>query len=378
MIGNIKFKTNVIYITLSIVIFLIWTCGAQTELAKRRESETGDGTSRRIDVDMGNMWGSVSGMVDGTVPLPFIKRRLLVDSALILANVIPDSFWLSLKNAIHGDSWLQCQLAKLLEESGWEREHYPLLFSAYFLIWLSTLGFLYGSRCFSLTQFEMTPATATAIGAILGIGLLGGFGSWNEYPYDIPNAFFFLLTLTAIVLKRWWLWLAFVAAAYSKETSVLLIFAFLLLNWDSSRSLRFWITVVGLGLIFLMIQLWMQYRFSSLPPGPVFWYPLRNLKILLKGAIGGCWYLSIVAVAVARMVRMRPMIPQDLRRLVLLVPVMVGLAFFKGWVEERRAYYEVYPLLGLIVIQWATLELGWERYLVPKNVLRGEAIGSEP
>jgi hypothetical protein len=187
-----------------------------------------------------------------------------------------------------------------------------------------------------------------------------------------------LLTLTAIVLKRWWLWLAFVAAAYSKETSVLLIFAFLLLNWDSSRSLRFWITVVGLGLIFLMIQLWMQYRFSSLPPGPVFWYPLRNLKILLKGAIGGCWYLSIVAVAVARMVRMRPMIPQDLRRLVLLVPVMVGLAFFKGWVEERRAYYEVYPLLGLIVIQWAALELGWERYLVHKNVLRGEAIGSEP
>jgi hypothetical protein len=355
----------IIYVPLSAIIFLIWSVAAQTEFIDRYDKQ-----GRPVT------WRSVTGMIDGTALAPFVQRRLLPDSARVLAKAIPPSFWLSLTRAIEGDSWAQRKLRSFLDETlAWRRENYPGLFSSYFLIWLSTLGFLYACRSFASTQYEMPSGVATAVGAILGIGLLGGNGVWNDYSYDIPNAFLFVLALTAIVAKRWWLWPAFAAAAYSKETAVLLILAYALTNWGTARRSSYWMTLVALIVVFGTIRLWIAYRFINTPPASNFWFPARNARVLAEGAIKNMWSLSVIGVVIIRMARMWKDIPPDLRRLLFLVPVLLTVAFFKGWIEERRAYYEIYPIVGLVAFQWATLELGVGRFFRAKRCVPSPQAG---
>jgi hypothetical protein len=313
-------------------------------------------------------YSSITGMISGEVPTPFIKRRLLPDVASVLAKLVPASFWSALTGGLEGESWPRQALRSLIEvKLGWKPEDLPLLVSAHFIIWLSTLGFLYTCRRFASSQYQSPAWVDSAIAAILGIGLLGGIGlDWNEYPYDLPHAFLFLLTLTGIVLRRWWFWPVFVATAYSKETAVLLILAYTLVRREDMKARRYWLTIGGMSILFAVIRLWIEYRYADAQPGH-FWFPSRNAKLLFWGTIRNCWVVSVIAVVCLRIYRMRSDIPGDLRRLLLLVPLMVGLAFFKGWIEERRQYYEVYPIVGLIFLQWASVELGLDRLLVPRQ-----------
>src|SRR5262249_21340127 len=73
------------------------------------------------------------------------------------------------------------------------------------------------------------------------------------------------------------------------------------------------------------------------------------------------------AVVLARIGLMWRQIPMALRRLLPLGVLLVGGAFFKGWIEERRCYLELLPILGLIFCQWAAAELGLEHLFAPKR-----------
>lgn len=347
-------------------VFLLWSTAAETEKGYRTDKQ---GTLRVIS--------SITGMVDGTVPTPFIKRRLLPDAARILARLIPASFWASLTGALGGDSWPSRASRSFIEgKLGWKQNDFPVLFTAYFLIWLSVLGFLFTCRLFVSTQFESPPWVASAISAILCVGLLGGIGlDWPEYPYDLPHAFLFILTMTGIVRRRRWFWPAFVVASYSKETAVLLIQGYALIRRDDFKTRYYWLTLGGMSIIFAAIRLWIDYRYADAPVGGDFWYPARNAELLVKSAVMYMWPTAIIAVVLVRIFRMREELPADLRWLLLLVPIMIGLAFFKGWIEERRQYYEVYPIVGLVLIQWASVELGFERLLIPRKSGPGRGPG---
>ncbi len=255
------------YVILSLGILSVWTTFAKTEKIYRPEESRASGSSlvQSIQDEASDPFvasgSSLVQSIQGKARAPSVKRRLLPDTAWALSRLVPESVWDSLARSLEGSSrWqraIQIYLGSVLR---WQPEHYPLLFSGYFLIWLSTLGFLYQAKELTRTLYDVSEAGAMLCGALLGIALLGGNGIWADYPYDIPNAFVFTLALNALIRGRWWLPLAFAAAAYSKETSFLLIEAYVLLRWERWRRPGFWLVLGLLVLIFMLVRQWINMR----------------------------------------------------------------------------------------------------------------------
>lgn len=341
-----------VYLPLSLAIFAAWTIFARTETVHHQDEQ-----GRPVS------FTSIAGMVDGSVSAPFIKRRLVPDGAQFIAALVPARAWNQFGEAV--DRSPAC--ARLLQRLGWKRTDYPILVSAHLLIWASALGFLLVARQFTASQYEASEGTATLVGALLGVGLLGGAGErWYEYPYDLPNAFLSLLALLGLIQRRWWFWVAFGLASYSKETAVLLLVACAMLRREEYRSREFWVHLAAMTALFGAIRLGIEWRFHGVADGARFWYPLRNLRMLARSSVEHMWSLAVAAVACLWLVRHRGELPRDLRRLLVMLPIMVGLAFFKGWLEERRQYLEVEPILGLLLVQWAYTALGFGGLLVPR------------
>jgi hypothetical protein len=329
------------YAMVSLVVTVLWTGWALTERCQEKYR---------------NRYNSIVAIADGSAPSPFVKRRLLADSARVLAAVVPATTWRRVSDAIDADPTLTRGVRSYL---GWRTEHDPLLLSATLLIWLSALGFMFACRWIMQTVYETSPGVAGWSGLVLGVALLGGSGEghYQSYPYDIPNAFVFALTLGALLARRpgWAVW-TFALAAYSKETAVLLIVAHVLLA-DDRRSRRFWIVLGLMSAIFVSCRLWVQIH-HDMPPGANFWWPRRNIRVLGTALLFDFWPAPLVLVLLVRLKAMWSRSPLSLRRLLVLGVMQVSLAVFKGWIEEKRQYLEMLPIVGPLVIQWVLVELG--------------------
>ena len=343
------------YVVLATIVLGIWARATRTEKVGRGDDEPYYSLS------------NFSKMVDGTAPTPFVLRRLLPDSANFLAHQIPESCWNALKEFLEGDSYPARRMKALLDYLGWEPEHYPEVFCGYFLIWLSIIGFMFAVRQLARFYYEMPDRVADVLGGLFGIGLLGGSDSlWHGgYTYDFPNAFVFVLCLYGIVASRWWLLPTFILACYSKETALLLIIAYGLVHRADYRQLRFVLMLAVMAGIYFAIRTWINQNYQT-PPADHYWYPKRNLGVLAKAAVFGMWWVFVGAVVCLRIWQIRRQVPLDLRLLLIMGVLMVGAAFFQAWIEERRQYLEVYPIVGLIVLQWASVELGLTHLFRPR------------
>jgi hypothetical protein len=344
------------YALLATIVLAVWARATLTETI----------TGHEPDGEPNYCWANLSKMIDGTAPAPFVTRRLLPDSAAFLAGLVPEAFWNKLRSFLARESFPARHIRGLLDGLGWQPEYYPEVFSGYFLIWLSIIGFMFTCRQLARFFYDMPDRVANLVGGLFGIGLLGGNDSrWCGYTYDIPHAFLFVLTVYAIVASRWWLLPTFILACYSKETALLLIIGYAVVNRHSFRRLTYWLMLVVMGGIYFGIRSWITQHYQS-PPGDHFWYPERNLAFLGKQAFYSLWWTFIVVVICIRIYLIRREVPRDLFWLLLMGVVILGAAFFKGWIEERRQYLEVYPIVGLILMQWASLELGVSHLFRPK------------
>lgn len=342
------------YLVLATVVLAIWARANLTESFKMENGEPS------------YCWQNLSRMIDGTAPSPFVTRRLLPDCANFLAHMIPEACWNKLKSFLDRDSFPARQMKSVLDYLSWQPEHYPELFCGYFLIWLSIIGFMYTCRQLARFFYEMPDRVADVLGGLFGIGLLGGNDSrWSGYTYDFPHAFLFTLAVYAIVASRWWLLPTFILACYSKETALLLIIAYAVVHRAEYRRLTYWLMLVVMYGVYFGIRNWIGEHYQS-PPGDHFWYPERNLAFLAKQAIYSMWWGFLLAVIAIRIYEIRREVPGDLRWLLIMGVVILGAAFFKGWIEERRQYLEVYPIVGLIILQWAAMELGVTHLFRPK------------
>jgi hypothetical protein len=347
------------YLVLALGVTALWTRGAKTEWCS--DSLDVVGPSGQY---YSSRFNSIVRIAEGTALSPFVKRRLLVDLSRCLVAVLPSSTWVALHEWLGSPGAVPTWLHQQLDFLSWKVEYYPLLLTATGLIWLSVAGFM--ASCRWLVQFWYeTPAwMADLLGAVLGIALLGGNGDWHysAYPYDFPNAFVFTLTLAALLARRWWFVLPFVAAVYSKETSILLIIAYVLVARDR-RSLSFWTVGAGLCAVYILLRGWIEVTYPS--PEGGFWFPMRNTKYLLM-QVFYLWYLPFLGVALARFLALREKYPVLLKRLSLLAVPLLGLALFKGWIEEMRQYLEMLPIFGLMLLQWTLHEAGFRDLLRPR------------
>jgi hypothetical protein len=313
-------------------------------------------------------FSSIVRIANGTAPQPFVRRRLAVDLSRALAAVVPASLWDAAGRALEGDTGFAKVVRRGLavEAQKWNRQDYPVLFSAYLLIGCSVVGFMYVCRSLIGTFYQTPDWLADLLGALFGVALLGGNGDWHyyAYPYDFPNALCFALALKAIVDRRWWFWLVFALAAYSKETAILLIPAYALRNPEDRTRKAFWLKTGGLLLLFVAIRSWIALTYVV--PSPPFWPIARNGRQIVKTVLGYGWLLPAIGVSVFRMYLMRKNFPPYLLRLLSLLALVVCAALFKGWIEELRQYLEFLPVVGMLVIQWTFNEAGLGALFQPR------------
>lgn len=314
---------------------------------------------------------NVADLAKGTAYRPYVGRRLLPDAARLLAAVVPQRFWTTLEERIDELSRRVPSLHAYLGARFPNREasDFPLLVSGYFLVWASVLGYLFACRALIESLYLAGPLTRDLVVVFLGWTLLGGItdSHYQLFPYDFPQAFVFTLALVGLVQRRWWLLPVFVLATYSKETTVLLLLGFALLRRD--RSLGFWGELGTMTAAFVIVRLWIGRAYPPAENNPTFWYPWRNVLVLVEMLVLYSWYLWFIVMAVLRLVQLRDHYPWQLRRLLWFFGVVLPLAFFKGWFEELRQYTELMIVPGLILVQGLLHQVGLGHLLLARETV---------
>ncbi len=204
---NAAYGRAFLYAATALVVTALWTIRAKTE-------------------HQDNDFSSITALAHGTVRLPFVKRRLLADAARG-RRVDRAQKRLGVRQRSHRRR--TAPGARFVRDTlGWKRGDDPILLSATALIALSVVGFMLAMRALILQLYETSGWWADGCALALGWALLGGGGDirFGFYPYDLPQTCMFALTLSAMIARSVWLPLVFALAAYSKETSLLLILAY--------------------------------------------------------------------------------------------------------------------------------------------------------
>jgi hypothetical protein len=320
-------------------------------------------------------FNSIVAMADGTAPLPFLRRRLMPDAASLLSRALPDAASPIWDELVALDERVSSHFAvmKAPISAGWDRSRMPLLGASLIVLAGSVLGFILVCSHLLHHLYVVSAWTADLLSALLGVALLGGCSDFHYqlYPYDFVQAFIFALVLLGMLKRQWWFVPAFLLAAYSKETAVLLVVAFALITWEPEawRRWGWWLRLAPLGLAYLSIRAFINLKYPGFAP-MTYWFPLRNARWLFAAAIFSAWTAPLVVVSVIRIVRTIDQLPAMLARVTLLIPIIVSLAFFKGWIEELRQYTEMLSIGGIVIIHWALRELGLSHLLVPREVAR--------
>ena len=267
------------YLAVAFVITAIWTFYARTEMPV--ELSATEAASGNISTPQ---FSSIVALADGSAISPFIKRRLFVELAQALSSILPSSLSDRLERLAQGNSLLSTPFCIFLSRVHWKAEHYPLLIGAFLVMWILAAGFMFTCRWLVNHFYRVPRRLADVAGAAFGVALLGGNGDWHYagYPYDFTQAFLFTLALAGMLARQRWFLIVFVLAAYSKETSVLLIAAYLLVA-ENRRSAACWATVALMIAIFAAVRLGINARFPS--GSSEFWFPGRNIKRLLFNAL---------------------------------------------------------------------------------------------
>jgi len=339
-----------LFVIAGLLITLVWTNQARTEAFRNR--------------GFSYAYSSIVGLARGETRAPFVYRRLFPDVTNLLAAAPPTAFWDGVSARIMGTPWMR---RITVDHFQWlDVRDYPILISGTLVLWLSMTGFLVVARRILLHAYQVGSGAGVWLSVILGVAVLGAYGPrYQWYPYDFVTLFVFSAGVLALISRSAWFVPIFLLAAHAKETAIVLLLGYLLLE-NRARLSRKLIVAALLGAAYVAVQVLNRQRFPEAIPQE-FWWPVRNLEWLAWELVLGSWTWVFVVAAAVQMVAMRSRWPADLRRLMWLLPVLVVPAFFKGWIEERRQYLELYGVVGPLVLQWLDSVTG-SGLLHPKRV----------
>jgi hypothetical protein len=176
------------------------------------------------------------------------------------------------------------------------------------------------------------------------------------YIYDLPNLFLFSCALLALApnkeeaprtLRSWFIYLTiFVLASLNKETSILLLVAFSVVYYQKLNRARFIQLAVIQIVVYGIIRLYLLDRFSQNPgivAAPLWWlyisYPMISIVTMA--------FFSAIVVLIKREWAMKPLF---LRQSFMMAIPLTGLFLLFGYPFEFRTFFEVYPILFLLIL----------------------------
>lgn len=303
-------------------------------------------------------------MVDGTGHRPYVFRSLLPGVVRLIHGVLP----VRLRTAV-GDGAMQVKpLRKLLDATPAAEERDLVVYLiAYALQFASLLGFAVTLRA-AVIYFYAPGRWAADLLPLLAVLGLPVFYRYLNHDYDLPQLFLFSLALLLLAKRRWrWFYPVFVLAAFSKETTLLLVVVHVL-GHASSMSTRLLVahSAAQLAILAGARGLLQFVVFADNPGVPVEFWLGRNWEMISDPSRWGFLFFHFTWVGHQSLVvptnynllflLLVPLVawrwrekPVLLRRGLWIAPIAFVLGLLWGYIDEMRIYYEVYVVVFLLM-----------------------------
>lgn len=295
-----------------------------------------------------------SDMVYGRAPQPFVSRVLVPWLIRAAVAVTPPTARTQIEESVR----------RSLTNDGkpvWLYQ-YPFEFTvAKNILLLFGIGFAFAFWWLARLALD-APAPAVDVIPIVVLFALPGLYGYGSMLYDLPALCLFTLGLALTAARRFWLYaVVFAVCVLNKETGLLLT-----LVWAINERRRSTPKQLALG-IGLQVGFWLVGRglllwfFRNNPGEPIALHLFRNAQVL---AVPGNWFLFrpvtgwlvlpmgfnvlyvLGFVASLFALKRAPQFLKDAYWVVL--PVFV-LTWLFGNVDETRVYYELLPIVALVL-----------------------------
>ena len=203
------------------------------------------------------------------------------------------------------------------------------------------------------------------------------FFKYYSYIYDFPTLFLFTLGLILIIRNKWNIYYPiFILGCINKETTILLTLVFAIHCFrDGMDRIRIVKHISLQCLIFFTIKFLLLIIYKDNPGWFVchgLWFLTRNMqKIAMLYTVPNLVCYTVIVVLIFYRWSSKPTF---LKQGLWIVVPLVLLAMYMGYVDELRDYYEVYPIVFLLM----THSLGDILGLGIKTIKKAKAASSNP
>lgn len=286
-------------------------------------------------------------LVSGEAYHPYVGRALMPFLIRSVSEFTPDAVKEALSSSLQASGVF----------GGIFRAEYSLeLITAAGIIFVCFFLLLYSLRSLA-NNFYPTPAFVSDFSPIVGVlVLLLFFVTYDHYIYDPSTLFLFTISVVFICRRRYlFFYPMFVLAALNKETTVLLIGIFFLHEFETMKRLTLARHLVFQSTLWAGIRGLIAFRFRG-NPGSFLEFHLLDHTLVIFQNLRQLAYVMIVAAFVAVVIlygwKSNPRFVQ--RSFFFILGTQVLIAAFFGFVEEIRAYYEVFPFVFLLGLSTMT------------------------
>ena len=293
-------------------------------------------------------------MVHGTAYRPYVSRVLVPGVARLGVAALPSGIEDALTRTFAAWTW---------RPAGW----LPAFATEYTLVLVimsvSLIGFAAALRDLFDALFSTRPVVRSAA-ALIALACVPAFlGPFSRQIYDFTTLWLFTLALALMVRSRWTAFaVLFPLACLNKETSILLTLVFAVhfyRNRDGLSSVAFERLLAYQLLVFVAIRASVAYAFRNNPGGAVELHLFDHNQYVLSHPQEMSKRLPLlVGVALVGVWGWRRK-PSFLRHaLLVLAPALLIMGVTVGQIDEIRAYYEIYPVVVLLVAESVCVALG--------------------
>jgi hypothetical protein len=284
-------------------------------------------------------------MIYGEAWKPFVYRTLLPTTVRVTNQLIPEQIQNSLTQKIEASEFAMLVLQKLK----WESEFITEYIVALILMWLFLIGFTLSFRKL-LSEVYSSPAWFTNFISLIALFALPVMFQYYSYIYDFPTLFFFTLGLYFLFRQKWeYFLILFFISCFNKETTILLTLVFAIhfyKNEEVSGKLFYQLIIVQL-FIFISVKVLLYFLFINNPGSFVEFHLIdRNYLIFNGFTLTGFMVWFTIGLMTFSKWQKKPEFLKD--ALWIGVPLII-LTFFLGFLDELRDYYELYPIVILLI-----------------------------
>lgn len=284
-------------------------------------------------------------MIYGEAWKPFVYRVFVPAATKLIIGIIPQKF----ENGLTEFGNENGSAVRVLSELNWESEYLTEYLATSLIMFLSLLGFSLMLKKFFKINFDSPEWFANLI-VIVGLLGLPAMFKYDNYIYDFPTLFFFTAGLITLQRQNWkWFLVIFFFACWNKETTILLTMIFVICHWNKffSEKKKFYsLLAVQIG-IFLIIKIILTLTFAE-NPGSLVEFHLFDYNVIMFNGYNLLVFTSLLFLflLVANNWNEKP---EFLKKSLWIIIPLTVLTLFLGYFDELRDFYEVYPVIVLLI-----------------------------